>query len=69
MTLLARLQETALHMVRIRRCLKILEVTRNAGRGRKIVVVVGVAIDALAWWNDVRAGERKAGRRVIKRGA
>lgn len=55
-------------MVRIRRCLKILEVTRDAGRGRKIVVVVDVAIDALPWWHDVRAGERETGCRVIKLG-
>lgn len=69
MTLLTGLREPTLHVVRICRSLKIFEVARDASRDREVVVVVGVAIGALARRNDVRAGERKAGCRVIKLGA
>ena len=64
--LLAGLGEARRHVIRIRRALKILQVAVHAvristGQG---VVVVDVALRALEC--SVRAGEREAGRRVIK---
>ena len=46
-----------LHVVRIRRGLEVLQVARNAGVGRQVVVVVDVAIRALSRRNGVRAGQ------------
>lgn len=61
------LRETGGHMVRVRGALEVLEVTRNAGCIRQVVVVINVAIRALAWWNGMSSCQREAGRVVVKR--
>jgi len=58
--------EVCRHVVGIRRTLKIFQVAGNAGRAGQVVVVVGVAVDALAWRNGVSAGQRKSYGAVIK---
>jgi len=42
---------------------------RDASRGRQIVVIVDMAIDALTGRDRVHAGQREPGGVVIKRGA
>lgn len=69
MALLARLREILRNVIRIGRALEISQVARDASRGRQIVVIVDMAIDALAGRDRVHAGQRKPGVVVIKRGA
>jgi len=56
----ARLGEAALHMVRILRSLKILQVTRHTGCLREVEIFVDVAIGASARRNRVLSGERES---------
>ncbi len=65
-THVARLGETACHMVRIRRALEIFQVTGHAGRAGQVVVVVNVAVGALTRRNCVRTGQHKIHKRMIK---
>ena len=60
------LRETALHVVRIRRALEILQVTRDARGLRDVVIVVDVAIHASPRRHGVLAGQREPGLRVVE---
>ena len=64
--LLAGLREVRGHVVRIRRALEILQVTRHTSGAGQVVVVVDVAIDALPRGNGVRTRQNESGRRVIE---
>ena len=55
MASLARLRESAGHVVRIGRALEVLEVARHASRAGEVVVVVNVAIGALSRRNGMTA--------------
>ena len=62
----AGLREAPGHVVRIRRVLESLDMAAGARRGRQIVIVVDVAIDAGPWRHGVSTGQREARRRVIE---
>ncbi len=64
--LLAGLREIRRHVVRIRRPLVILQVTRHAGRIRDVVIVVGVAVSALSRRHGVHSRQREGRLRVIE---
>ncbi len=66
MARLAGLREVRRHVVRIGRALEVLQVARNAGSRRDVVVVIGVAIAALPRRHGVQAGQSKTGRGVIE---
>ena len=53
-------------MIRIRRALVVLQVAGNAIGTAQVVIVVGVAIDALAWRDGVSATQREPDRIVIE---
>ena len=63
---LASLRESAAHVIRIRRALEILQVTRHTGRTGQVVVVADVAIDALARRHGMRTRQNESGRGVIE---
>ena len=65
---LASLREVPGHVIGIRRSLKILQVTRNAGRRRNGVIVIDVAIRTLAWRHRVRSRKREVHGRVVETG-
>ena len=62
----ASLRESASHMVGVGCVLKILQVTRDAGRSGEVVVVIDVAISACPRRNRVRSGQREVHQRVIE---
>lgn len=64
---LAGLREPSQDVVRIRRALKILQVTRNASRSSQVVVVVDMAVEAQAGRGGVSVGQRKSDSVVIER--
>ena len=66
--LVARLREAGLHVVGVRRALKIFEVATDAGRvgAGQIVIVVHMAEQALH--RGVRTRKGEAGYRMVKRG-
>ena len=64
--LVAGLREIRRHVIRVRRSLKVFQVTGNAGRAGQVVIIVDVAIGALPRWNCVHAGEGEGCRVVIE---
>lgn len=58
--------EVCRDVIGICRTLKILEVASNAGRAGEVVVVVGVAVNALARRNGMSAGQGKSNRAVVE---
>ncbi len=64
---LASLGEAAGDMVRVGGSLEVLQMAGNAGRGREVVVVVDVAVQADARRIGVRVGQSKSNRGVVKR--
>ncbi len=66
--LLAGLREVRSDVVGVRSPLEILQVTRDTSRTGEVVVIVAVAVSALPRRHTVKAGQRKASRRVIKLG-
>ena len=62
----AGLREPALHVIRIRRVVEILQMARHAGRARQVVVVVGVAIRTLPRRNCMRPGQSEVHHRMIE---
>jgi len=64
----AGLRESAGHVVGIRGPLKILEVTRNAGGGCQVVVVVDVAVSASPRGHRMHAGQREVDAVVVEAG-
>ena len=66
MTLLARLWEVRLHVIRIRGAVEIRQVAADAGRvgAGQVVVVVHMALRALQ--GGMRPSQREAGGRVIE---
>lgn len=69
MALLARLRKVLRDVIRIGRALEISQVARGASRGRQIVVIVDMAIDALTGRDRVHPRQRETGGVVVKRGA
>jgi len=55
-------------VIRIGGALEVFQVARNAIGAGQVVVVVDMAVDALARWNSVSAGEHKPGGVVIELG-
>lgn len=53
----AGLREAARNVIRICRALEILQVTRHAGRGGDVVVIVDVAVSALPRRHGVRSAQ------------
>ena len=53
------LRESARDVVRVRGVLKILEMTRDAGRAGQAIIVVGVAVGTLPRRNRVRSSQSK----------
>ena len=64
----AGLREIRSCVIRIRRTLVILQVTRNASGAVQVVVVVHVAIGALPRRHGVHSRQREGGQRMVKRG-
>jgi len=61
------LRESYLHVVRVRRPLKILQMARNTSGDSDLVIVRYVAVDALARRHRVRTRQHEASGRMIKR--
>lgn len=66
MALRAVRREVRLHVVRIRRALKIFQVARNASRTGQVVIVAGVAIDTLSRRHSVSARQRESDTVVVE---
>lgn len=60
----ALLRKTGRHVIRIRRSLKILQVTVHASRAGEVVIAIRVTLSALD--SGVRSGQRPSGRGVIE---
>ena len=67
MALFTRLREVRGDVIRIRRSLKIFQVTADAGCDRQIVVIVHMALGALPRRNCVHACERERCRVMVER--
>jgi hypothetical protein len=65
-TLSAVRWEVGSNVIGVRRALKVLQVTVNASCAGEVENIVGVAVDALAWWYRVAAGQRESNRQVIE---
>lgn len=68
MALIATLREIRCNVIRVRRALVILEMTRDASGAGQVVVVIDVAIGALPRWNSMHSCQRKSRRVVVERG-
>lgn len=68
MALLAGLRKVRRNVVGIGSALEIFQVAGDARRRGEVVVVVAMAVGALPRRHTVKAGQRKASRRVIELG-
>lgn len=68
MALLTGLRKVRRNVVGIGRALEIFQMARDARRRGEVVVIVAVAVGALPRRHTVKAGQRKASRRMIKLG-